>query len=217
MAVAEIPQKRVSRKQSKSVRREQLIKATIDCLAKQGYSDTTLADVADRAGLSRGIVNFHFESKEKLLVETLRYLADEYASHWNAALERAGASPARKMWALVAVDFDREVCNRRKVAAWCAFWGEAKSRPTYQQHCGARDEYYQDTLTAICSELETEGDYGHDAAKVALSLDAMLEGLWMRLLFMSREVKREDLHACAVEQIVALFPKHFTRDGVISD
>ena len=30
-----------------------------------------MADVADGAGLSRGIVNFHFESKEKLLIATL--------------------------------------------------------------------------------------------------------------------------------------------------
>src|SRR5919109_4630275 len=72
------------RKASKEARRQQLIEATIDSLAKRGYSETTMADVADGAGLSRGIVNFHFESKEKLLVATLQYMADEYARHWRA-------------------------------------------------------------------------------------------------------------------------------------
>ena len=70
------PEKR-GRKASKETRRQQLIEATIDSLARRGYSETTMADVADGAGLSRGIVNFHFESKEKLLVATLQYMADE--------------------------------------------------------------------------------------------------------------------------------------------
>jgi TetR/AcrR family transcriptional repressor of bet genes len=206
--------KRAGRKESKPVRRAQLIKATIDCLAKRGYADTTLADVADRAGLSRGIVNFHFESKEKLLVATLRHLADEYSDLWHDALERAGPSPAHRLWALVAVDFHREVCTARKIAAWLAFWGEAKSRPIYQQLCGARDLEYQDMLQVVCAQIEAEGAYGHDAANVALGLDTMLEGLWMRLLFVDGPVTREQLHACAIEYLAILFPKHFTREGV---
>src|SRR3954462_6061063 len=83
------PEKK-GRKASKETRQQQLIEATIDSLAKRGYSETTMADVADGAGLSRGFVNFHFESKEKLLVATLQYMADEYSQHWRAALQKAG-------------------------------------------------------------------------------------------------------------------------------
>jgi AcrR family transcriptional regulator len=72
-----------------------------------------MADVADGAGLSRGIVNFHFESKEKLLVATLQYMADEYAAHWRAALQKAGDDPANQLGVLVAADFDRSICNKR--------------------------------------------------------------------------------------------------------
>ena len=91
--------------------------------------------------------------EKRLLVATLQYMADEYASHWRAALEKAGSAPAERMAALVASDFDRAVCNKRKLAAWCAFWGEARSRPTYQQLCGARDETYHQTLVDLCAEL----------------------------------------------------------------
>src|SRR5690606_12335101 len=101
------------RKASKAVRRQQLIEATIDSLATRGFSGTTMADVTDGAGLSRGIVNFHFDSKETLLVETLRSLADEYSAHWRNALARARPDPASRLWALVAADFDRQICNRR--------------------------------------------------------------------------------------------------------
>lgn len=197
------------------MRREQLIRATIDELAKRGYADLTLADVAERAGLSRGIVNFHFDSKRKLLVETLRFMADEYAEFWHQALERAGLAPAERLWALVAADFDAEVCNRRKIAAWCAFWGEAKSRPIYREICGERDLIHSDTLRGLCRELVAEGGYEHDPDRVAEGLDALLEGLWLHLLFQSGTTTRETLYATAVEHLTIVFPEHFTPAGVL--
>ncbi len=203
---------RRGRKASKETRRQQLIEATIDSLAKRGYAETTLADVADGAGLSRGIVNFHFESKEKLLIATLQFMADEYAAHWNAALEKAGEATSSKVWALVAADFDRKICTKRKLAAWCAFWGEAKSRPTYQALCGARDVKYQDLIVALCAQLKAEASYSYDAETIALALSAMMEGLWFRLM-MGDGLTREKAHAAAVEYLVTVFPGHMTHQG----
>ena len=200
------------RKASKETRRQQLIEATIDSLAKRGYSDTTLADVADGAGLSRGIVNFHFESKENLLVATLQYMAEEYGDHWASALERAGPGLAGRLWAIVHADFDRKICTKRKLAAWCAFWGEAKSRPTYQALCGARDVKYQETVIALCADLKAEGGYDYEPEPMALSLCAMLEGLWLRLM-MGDGLTREKAHAAAIEHLVSAFPKHMTYEG----
>jgi len=205
------PEKR-GRKASKEVRRQQLIEATIDSLAKRGYAETTMADVADGAGLSRGIVNFHFESKEKLLVATLQYMADEYADHWTAALEKAGLSAASRLWALVRADFDRKITTKRKLAAWCAFWGEAKSRPTYQALCGARDARYQQIFEGLVTEMKKEAGYGFEPKAVTLALCAMMEGLWWRLM-VSDGLTREAALQAAVEYVVAAFPKHMTREG----
>ena len=67
-----------SRVVAKERRREQLIKSTINCIARRGIAGTTMADVTRDAGLSLGIVNLHFKSKDKLFEETLLYLSDEY-------------------------------------------------------------------------------------------------------------------------------------------
>jgi TetR/AcrR family transcriptional repressor of bet genes len=197
------------RKASKETRRQQLIEATIDSLAKRGYSETTLADVADGAGLSRGIVNFHFESKEKLLVATLQYMADEYSVHWRGALQKAGEEPADQLAALVAADFDRSICTKRKLAAWCAFWGEAKSRPTYQALCGARDAAYQNVFIELCGKLIEQGGYAGEKVSIALALSAMLEGLWLRLMMGTEEVTRETALQAALSFLAAMFPKHY--------
>ncbi|MCG7504378.1 transcriptional regulator BetI [Mesorhizobium retamae] len=205
------PEKR-GRKASKEVRRQQLIEATIDSLAKRGYSETTMADVADGAKLSRGIVNFHFESKEKLLVATLQYMYDEYSAHWRNAYEKAGDNTADQLKALVAADFDRAICNKRKLAAWCAFWGEAKSRPTYQALSGARDTAYQNLLSDLCSRLKTEAGYDFEPQALALALSALLEGLWLRLMMGLEDVSRETALQAANAFLLTAFPKHYTSE-----
>jgi TetR/AcrR family transcriptional repressor of bet genes len=205
---------KVGRKESKEVRRQQLIEVTIDSLARRGYAETTTAEVADGAGLSRGIVNFHFDSKEKLLIETLRYLADEYRSVWRTALKKAGASPAEKLRALVLADFDRKVCTSRKLAAWCAFWGEAKSRPTYQQLCGANDREYQFTVLNLCSGLADE----HQSPELlARGLVCLLEGLWLHLMMSPKEITAADARAVALAHLAGVFPTWFTETGDVRE
>jgi len=203
-----IPAKR-GRKASKETRRLQLIEATIDSLAKRGFSETTMADVADGAGLSRGIVNFHFESKDKLLVATLQHMAEEYAGHWRNAIGRAGEKAADQLMALVRCDFDRAICTKRKLAAWCAFWGEAKSRPTYQALCGSRDAAYRAVMTDLCQQLIDEEGYALDADEMALAIEALLEGLWLRLMLGTEGVTRDSARHTAETILRISFPKHY--------
>lgn len=149
----------VSRTASKEERRSQLIEATIRSIASHGLSDTTMATVAREAGLSQGIINLHFETKEKLLLCTLERVVDEYQNRWEAALEAAGPNPAEGLAALVRVDFHPSVCDRNKLAVWFSFWGESRARPTYRTLCAARDQGYDRALLRLCQTLVQEGGY----------------------------------------------------------
>lgn len=194
----------------KEARRLQLIQATIRSVAKRGLSDTTIATVAREAKLSQGIINLHFKSKDRLLVETLRYLADDYKNAWEQALGKAGPTPAEKLAALVALDFEKSVCDRNKLAVWFAFWGETKSRPTYRKICAERDREYADLLIELCSDIAREGRYQNvDPAAVANGLSAMSEGLWLDLLISPQDTSREEARDTCMAYLASVFPKHF--------
>jgi len=201
------------RKATRQVRHRQLIEATIDCIAQRGYAGTTLAEVAEGAGLSRGIVNFHFHSKEKLLVETLRYLSGVYDRNWQAAIARAGKTPAEQLWALAASDFSRTVCNRRYISAWSGLRAESGSRPTYQKICSASDKRCHDHIVGLCTEIRREGGYETEAGMVALGLDALVEGLWLQLLMQSHALTRSRAKQCVLDYFASHYPKHFNREG----
>ena len=203
------------RKMSRETRRLQLIESTIETLAVRGFARCTLAEVARTAGLSHGLVNFHFETKEKLLSETLAYLAEEYRLNWMFYLEKAGEAPAAQLAALLEADFNPKIYTEARLSAWCSFWGEAQSRPLYQVECGSNDDAYNGRIEQICARLLAEGGYPGNAARVARVLRVTTEGVWLDMMTMSPpytvEEGRATVHTCAA----AFFPQHFSETGVI--
>jgi TetR/AcrR family transcriptional repressor of bet genes len=181
------------------------------CIARKGMSSTTLGDVASEAGLSQGIVNLHFKSKDNLLAETLRYLADEYKAQFNKAYEKSGPGAADKLRALVELDLRPSICDRRKVAVWFAFWGEVQSRPVYRKICDERDQYYDDTIERLAEEIIADGTYtGVTAQSVAMILTSMTNGLWLSCLISPATFDRRKAMDALLEYLSGIFPNHFS-------
>ena len=67
-----------------------LINATISSIAEHGLSALTSAKIAGAAGHTAASINFHFGSKEALLIATLREVSEEYADVTEAVLAEAG-------------------------------------------------------------------------------------------------------------------------------
>lgn len=204
------------RKKSRATRRVELIEATIEVLAEKGFARMTLSDVANKAGLSHGLVNFHFQSKELLLSETLGYLSDEYRESWTQALAEAGDAPARQLEALIRADFAPHIFTPARLAAWVAFWGEAQSRPLYQEKCGEKDDAYAARKEAICAALMAEGGYQGDAVRIARALRLVTEGVWMDLVTMAAPYSRTEGQTTVFCAATAFFPRHFGPEGLLS-
>ncbi|EQD44306.1 Transcriptional regulator, TetR-like, DNA-binding, bacterial/archaeal domain protein, partial [mine drainage metagenome] len=65
----------LEREEPEEQRRRQLIEVTIDSLAEVGYVGSTLAQIAQRAGVSPGLVAHYFGDKDGLLEATFRTLS----------------------------------------------------------------------------------------------------------------------------------------------
>jgi AcrR family transcriptional regulator len=57
--------------------RKRLLEAAIECLASLGWAGTTVAVVAERAGVSRGAAQHHFPTREDLVTAAVEYVAEE--------------------------------------------------------------------------------------------------------------------------------------------
>ena len=57
--------------------RQRLLEAAIECLAELGWQGSTVAVVAERAGVSRGAAQHHFPTREDLFTSAVEYVSNE--------------------------------------------------------------------------------------------------------------------------------------------
>ncbi|MGI9203844.1 MAG: TetR/AcrR family transcriptional regulator [Woeseiaceae bacterium] len=203
-------EKMTRREIAKEQRRRQLIDATIKCISKKGLGSTTLSHVAGEAGLSQGIVNLHFNSKENLLHETLKFLAEDYDTEFMRTLHSAPAEPAARLLALMKMDLKPAICDRRKLAVWFAFWGEVKSVPTYQKICATYDDKYDGIMLNLADAIIREGHYAEvDAQTVTDVLSSLTDGLWLSCLINPKSFNRTAAFGAVTSYLCAIFPDHY--------
>ena len=203
----------VARADARERRRSQLISATIKCIARSGLAGVTMQEITREAKSSLGIVNLHFETKEKLLIETLRVVVGEYRAGWTRILAQGG-NAASRMESLVGFDFSAKVVERGKLAVWFAFWGETKAQPVYRVICADLDVRIDEELCRLCEEIVSDGRYrGIDPRVVATTYSALANGLWLDLLVTPHQLDRNRARSLCLGYLAGVFPRHFRADA----
>ena len=206
----EINKKLNQRLENKKSSNLKLINSAIRSISERGINETTMSNVSQGAGLSQGIVNFHFKSKELLLIETLKYISNEYLEAFQKKLKKAGENPVKKILSIINNDFDDNICNRDKIAVWYTFFSEVKFKPVYLQICKERDEYYNQTVISIINQLiKIEKNKKLSSHKISTSLFALTMGLWLDQLVDSENFNRKEAKKICIDLIKNYFPKQF--------
>lgn len=193
--------------------RRQILQAAVSCVAALGLSNVTLDRVAERVGVSRGLVVFHFKSKNKLLEEVLDFLGLQYGKGWDAVYIQQGLSSIEKLLQLVDYDINFAYDNPQYISAWHAFWGETKGNLLYHNISSARDQHYADGLEQLINSLIEEGQYDpNEMDAIYLSLGAMLFGIFTES-HLDFDLADRERYKKAVRLLISkFFPKH-TIDG----
>ncbi|MEN3272800.1 MAG: hypothetical protein V7636_1561 [Actinomycetota bacterium] len=80
------PRRRLTREESKARTRQELLRAASRLFLRNGFVDTSLSDIAEEAGLTKGAVYSNFESKEDLFLALLAGDGERpYAVHEDLA------------------------------------------------------------------------------------------------------------------------------------
>ena len=199
----------LTRAERKKATRRKLMDETIEIIAVEGLSGVTLPKVARNAGLSRGICNFHFSTKEQLLLETFEDIYNEHQAAWRSALADEASSPVERMHQFIRVLLLPPVADIKKAAVWMAYWGEARSRQTYLDLCSARDREFEDAAAAILTEISGGSfeKYGLNPRSIAVALTGMIDGFWVQFLIAPERLSpREGILAC-LAYLSTFFPQ----------
>lgn len=105
-------------------KKRHLVRTTYRLIAEKGFCHLTLQDVADRAGVSKGIILYYFESKEALFLEVLDWLVAKIDRHIRVEVSKA-TTPKEKIAAYVNAMFVSIEANREFYKVYLDFMSQS--------------------------------------------------------------------------------------------
>ena len=63
-----------------NARRAQIIECAINAIAELGYANASLAEIAKRAGVSKGVISYHFDGKRELMQQVINTVIEKAAA-----------------------------------------------------------------------------------------------------------------------------------------
>lgn len=109
-------------------RRAQLIACTIETIATLGYGQASLAQIAKRAGVSKGVISYHFSSKEALIEQTAAAIFEAFGAFMGPKIE-AETTPRKKLEAIIRSNLAFMQRHRQHLVALLEILANARPLP----------------------------------------------------------------------------------------
>jgi AcrR family transcriptional regulator len=83
---------------------ERILKAAIKLFVKKGYNATSVAEIMKAAGLTRGALYCHFETKEHLAHEIIKLFEEKFLKNMMAFVEESGGNSMTRIENMIRFD-----------------------------------------------------------------------------------------------------------------
>lgn len=172
------------------VRREEILVATIVEIERSGMSALRVSDIAGALGVSSGLVFYHFDTKDALLVEALEYAVMRDADRLDKALAKEGEPLERLRRVLTSYG---PTGAAHGWTLWIEAWSTALREPSIQASLRKLDRRWRDALEHVITEGVSAGAFTCDDPKTTVSrVGALLDGLSVASLIY-KSVSRKQL------------------------
>jgi len=173
-------------------RRQQVLEAARTAIAEQGLDKLRMTHIAKLAGMSPGHILYYFKSKDRILVETLRWSEAEFHKRLAADFEAIADAPGRlaHFIAFYVPSGPRDP----SWALWLEIYGLALASPELAVGLDKLADAWQDDLAGIVALGIRQGHFGPvDVDDFAERFKAMLDGYSIRVAAGHPNCHREDV------------------------
>jgi TetR/AcrR family transcriptional regulator, fatty acid metabolism regulator protein len=165
-----------------TARRAQIVAAAIDTIAELGYGQASLARIAETAGTSKGVIIYHFGSKDDLIREIVAELSAKGRAYLGPRLE-AEPTGAGMLRAYIESNmaFIRENRNHVLAIVEIVFSGRgADGRPLYDPAIRLEGA---EALRQLLAHFQGTGEFraDFDPDVIAMAIRAALDAVPLRL------------------------------------
>ncbi|MDX8142033.1 TetR/AcrR family transcriptional regulator [Lentzea sp. BCCO 10_0061] len=172
-------------------RRDQILAAATVLIARRGYHNVRVSDIARHCGTSTATVHYHFPTKEAVLHAAMEH----YARRFRVRVERefSQATSARdKLRRLVEVQLPLGTDDVDEWSVWVQFWSQAMLEPRLRPVQRLVYSDWRRVVVDLLGECRAEGLCGGaDVEALADRFIAMADGLAVQILASSTEMRSD--------------------------
>lgn len=157
------------------IRRRDLIEAAYQTFLEHGFNGMTVVRIGERAGMSHGIVNYYFKSKDELVSAVVRK-ANFLIMQDTARRLRAAHSPRERVSAVIAGNFAADLFTRDIARAWVSYYAALGRRTDLDRMQRVVDARLASNLMHALTQMVDRDD----ARRITSYVAVLIDGYWLR-------------------------------------
>jgi TetR/AcrR family transcriptional regulator, transcriptional repressor of bet genes len=170
--------RRPYKRESEETRRDALIAAALDLVALGGPQAATVRAIAQRAGVTPGLIRHYFSSKEELTRAAYRHLMQRLTRDSAGVLLAGDLGPTARLAAFVSASLRPPVVDPLRLGLWAGFLNALRLDP---EMCAIHEQgyrAYRDILESLIAALPRSASPAQ-CRRDAIACNAVIDGLWL--------------------------------------
>lgn len=184
-------------------RHQEILDAAARVITERGLAETRIADIAERAGVSPGLILYYFDSKDRLLSEALTYANDQFYLRMSREIRRirSAREQLRRLIDLSVPGYLPEYGRLDEWALWVEVWVRALRDPEMAKDREALDQRWRNQIAEIIRAGQASGEFTStvSAEELALRLACLIDGLAIQVVMNDSQVTPERMHRTCME------------------
>src|SRR3970040_908065 len=192
----------MSAQRQKPDRHQEILDAAARVTTERGLAETRIWDIAERAGVSPGLILYYFESKDRLLSEALSFANDQFYLRLSREVRRI---PSAKEQLMRLIDLSvpgllPEYGRLDEWALWIEVWTRALHNEKMARDRETLDKRGRDSIADIIRTGQKNGEFPEgDADELALRIGALIDGLAIQVVMNDSEVTPHRMRQTVLE------------------
>lgn len=179
------------RAEAARAREVQFLRCTYQAISERGVHRVSLQEIAEMAGVSKGLIPYYFKTKDRLVLRTMEWILSVNADRIRESITGA-RTPEEKVLAMINVIFAGPEQNRRFYLTYLDLLDHAARVDGFVQLSAAFRSIVNSLYAEVISAGRDEGAFlVQDVEEAAIIVRAIIDGLFVQWL---QEEDWERLH-----------------------
>ncbi len=192
----------VARQRPNRDRHQEILEAAVRVITERGLAETRISDIAERCGVSPGLILYYFDSKDRLLVEALTFANDRFYLRMSREIRRLPRAWDRLV-RLIELSTPGYLPGEEPLdewALWVEIWVRALRDPEMAREREVLDKRWRAAIAEIIRGGQESGEFPPgDADELALRIGALIDGLAIQVMMSDSEVTPRHMRNACIE------------------